>query len=64
MLRGDPADGSFTAFYLLGSRLLAVDAINSPKEFMLGKRLIMQRAEPSPEQLANPAADLAELVKR
>ena len=64
VLRGDPADGSFAAFYLLGSRLLAVDAINSPKEFMLGKRLIMQHAEPSPEQLADPAADLAELVKR
>ena len=64
VVRGDAASRSFVAFYLLGSRLLAVDAINSPKEFMLGKRLIMQHAEPSPDRLADPATDLAELLKR
>lgn len=63
ILRGDPSANSFAAFYLRDGNLQAVDAINSPKEFLLGKRLIMQRATPSPEQLADPAADLVELLR-
>ena len=64
VLRGDQSANSFAAFYLRDGNLLAVDAVNSPKEFMLGKRLIMRRAAPSPEQLADPETDLAELLKR
>ena len=63
ILRGDPLANSFAAFYLRDGNLQAVDAVNSPKEFMLGKRLVMQRAVPSPEQLADPAVDLAELLR-
>ena len=63
ILRGDPSANSFAAFYLRDGNLQAVDAINSPKEFMLGKRLIMQRATPSPELLADPAADPVELLR-
>ncbi|WP_306250528.1 NAD(P)/FAD-dependent oxidoreductase [Parvularcula sp. IMCC14364] len=41
VLRGDPKAGrSFAAFYFAGERLLAVDAVNRPQEFMLAKRLI------------------------
>lgn len=41
VVRGDPDSGrSFAVFYFLGSRLLAVDAINRPGEFMLGKKLL------------------------
>ena len=40
VMRGDPASRSFAAFYLHDGRLLAVDAINSPREFMLAKKLI------------------------
>ena len=64
VLRGDPSAHSFAAFYLRDGQLLAVDAVNSPKEFMLGKRLIMQRAAPSPEQLAETETELTELLKR
>ena len=64
VLRGEPSTRSFAAFYLRDGNLLAVDAVNSPKEFMLGKRLIMQRAAPSPEQLADTQTDLTNLLKR
>lgn len=63
VLRGDPSTSSFAAFYLRDRILLAVDAVNSPKEFMLGKRLILQRAAPAPELLADPATDLVELLR-
>ena len=64
VLRGDPSAHSFAAFYLRDGHLLAVDAVNSPKEFMLGKRLIMQRAAAPPEQLADTETELTELLKR
>ena len=64
VIRGEPDSSGFAAFYLRDGKLQAVDAVNSPKDFMLGKRLIMQRAAPSLELLADPATDLAELLKR
>jgi len=43
VLRGNPDEGrSFAAFYFKGDKLLAVDAVNRPQEYMLGKRLIPQ----------------------
>ena len=41
VLRGNPDEGcSFAAFYFKGDKLLAVDAVNRPQEYMVGKRLI------------------------
>ena len=34
VLRGDPAQQSFAAYYLASRRLIAVDAVNSPREFI------------------------------
>lgn len=61
VLRGDPATRSFAAFYLEGGRLLAVDAVNSPREFAAGKKLVASRARIAREVLRDPAADLATL---
>lgn len=61
ILRGDPAGGSFACFYLLDRRLIAVDAINSPHEFMQAKNLISERARPDPGQLADPDIQLRDL---
>ena len=62
VVRGDPSANSFAAFYLRDGILLAVDAVNSPRDFMLGKRLIMQHAAPTPELLADSETDLMELL--
>ncbi len=59
--RGDPADRSFACFYLAQDRLLAVDAVNSPREFMLSKPLIAAHAAPPAEALADPRVSLKEL---
>ena len=61
VLRGDPASGSFALYYLAEGELLAVDAVNSPRDFMTGKRWIGERKHPDPERLADPAADLKSL---
>ena len=41
--------------------LLAVDAINSPKDFMQGKKWIAERKHPDPVQLADLSVDLKTL---
>lgn len=54
VLRGDPETGrSFAVFYFEGERLLAVDAINRPGEFMMGKKLLMAGARVDKEKLAD-----------
>jgi len=59
VLRGDPAARSFAAFYLRAGQLLAVDAINSPREFIAGKKLVASRARISPDVLRDPKIDLS-----
>jgi len=45
VLRGDPKTGrSFAVFYFRGEQLLAVDAVNRPGEFMVGKKLLLAGA--------------------
>jgi 3-phenylpropionate/trans-cinnamate dioxygenase ferredoxin reductase subunit len=62
VLRGDPATRSFAAFYLGGGQLLAVDAINSPREFVAGKKLVAARAKVPAAQLGDPSTDLGALA--
>ena len=44
VVRGNPSDNKFSVFYLKAGRVLAVDAINSPMEFMIAKKLILAKA--------------------
>jgi len=59
--RGDKAAHQFAMFYLKENRLVAVEAINSAKAFMAGKRLYGHELDP--DQLADPATDLRSLIK-
>jgi 3-phenylpropionate/trans-cinnamate dioxygenase ferredoxin reductase subunit len=62
VLRGDPATRSFAAFYLRAGKLLAVDAVNSPREFLAGKKLVASGARIAPDVLRDPLADLNALA--
>jgi 3-phenylpropionate/trans-cinnamate dioxygenase ferredoxin reductase subunit len=64
VLRGDPALKSFAAFYLLDGRLLAVDAINRPREFMLAKKLVARGARFDRDELADEGTDFKTLAQR
>jgi 3-phenylpropionate/trans-cinnamate dioxygenase ferredoxin reductase subunit len=44
LLRGDPDKRSFSCLYLHEDRLIAVDAINNPRDFMQSKSLIADHA--------------------
>lgn len=62
IIRGDTTTASFAAFYLQSGRLLAVDAINRPREFMAAKALIAERAVIEPARLADEGLPIKSLV--
>jgi len=67
VLRGDPEARSFALFYLDGGRLTAAYAVNSPREFMLSKKLIALEARPDPALLKDTSVsfkDIAEALER
>lgn len=50
-------------WYYAGGTLLAVDAMNDPRAYMIGKRLIEAQKSPAPDLIANPKTDLKSLLK-
>jgi len=56
--RGDPAANQFATFYLKDGVLVAVDAVNSPKEFMACRQLVAKQAKIDPARLADPAVSM------
>lgn len=45
VLRGDISSRSFCVYYLLSGVVIAADAINRPKDFMLAKKLILEKSK-------------------
>jgi len=64
VIRGNPAGRSFSCLYLGNGRLIAVDAVNSPRDFLQSKALIGSRAIVPIEKLADPDTALKDLVPR
>ncbi|MCB1341641.1 MAG: pyridine nucleotide-disulfide oxidoreductase, partial [Pseudooceanicola sp.] len=58
--QGEGATASF--WYYRGDTLLAVDAMNDPRGYMIGKRLIEAGRSPDPAAVADPATDLKSLM--
>lgn len=50
-------------WYYKGDTLLAVDAMNDPRNYMIGKRLIEAGHSPTPDQITNPDTDMKALLK-
>ncbi len=63
VLRGDPAARSFCVVYLRGGRVIALDCVNSTKEFIQGKALVTGRVAVDPMRLANPTIPLRDLAR-
>jgi len=57
---GDPAANRFAAFYLREGRIVAVNSVNSAKDFMVGKKLIAEGRVPDVAKLADPEVPLVE----
>ncbi|MGJ8626236.1 MAG: NAD(P)/FAD-dependent oxidoreductase [Sulfitobacter sp.] len=54
---------SVAFWYYRGAELLAVDAMNDPRGFMVGKRLIEAGKSPDPALIEDPETDMKALLK-
>lgn len=61
VVRGDPATAKFAIFHLHGDRVQAVEAINAPAEFMVGKQLILNRNPIDQMKLADRNVSMKEV---
>lgn len=62
VLRGDPQAGKFAVWHLAGERVMAVEAVNSPLDFMAAKQLIATGVPVCATRLADPACKAKEAV--
>jgi 3-phenylpropionate/trans-cinnamate dioxygenase ferredoxin reductase subunit len=61
VMRGEPAEHSFACLYLRDGQLIAVDAVNRPKDFVQSKPMIARHARVSPELLADGTLPLKDM---
>lgn len=62
VVRGDPEANAFARFYLRDGVVIAVDAVNSPREFMAAKQLVADKARVNPTQLADESVAIKDLL--
>ncbi|PWN55290.1 NAD(P)/FAD-dependent oxidoreductase [Abyssibacter profundi] len=62
VVRGKPGDETFAVFYLREGHLIAVDAVNLPVAFMVGKKLVYQRRKVDAHALRDPEIELKSLI--
>jgi 3-phenylpropionate/trans-cinnamate dioxygenase ferredoxin reductase subunit len=62
ILRGAPATRSFSACYLRGGELIAIDTVNAPRDQMAARKLIAVHARPQLHKLADAAIPLKDTV--
>ena len=62
--RRDADSDARSFWYYQGDTLLAVDAINDSRAYMVGKRLIEMGKSPTPEEAINPETSLKALLKK
>jgi len=60
VVRGCPANRSFSVVYLKGGKVVALDCVNATKDYVQGRKLVEAGATPSLEQLADVEVPLKE----
>ena len=63
-IRHGQTDAALSHWYYAGDTLLAVDAMNDPRAYMVGKRLLEAGKSPRAGQIVNPDTDLKELLRQ
>ena len=62
VLRGDPANRSFSVVYLKGGRVIALDCVNATKDYVQARKLVADRLPLDPAQLADGRIPLKEIA--
>lgn len=64
ILRGEPASGSFSVIYLREGKIIAIDCVNRPADFIQGKAIIEQSIYIPIEQLSDHSHALKDMILR
>jgi len=62
LVRGDVGSGAFAVFHLAGERIVCVEAVNAPAEFMAGRQLISRGQAIDPVKLADRSVSMKEVA--
>jgi 3-phenylpropionate/trans-cinnamate dioxygenase ferredoxin reductase subunit len=62
LVRGDVKGAKFAVFHLQQGVVRAVEAVNAPPEFMMGKQLIASRRPVARDRLADPTISMKEVA--
>ncbi len=62
VLRGDPATRSFSVVYLRGGKVIALDCVNATKDYVQGRKLVIDGLSPDKALLADATVLLKSLV--
>lgn len=62
ILRGEPANRSFSVIYLKEGRVIALDCVNATKDYVQGRKLVVERLSQNPAALADASVSLKELA--
>lgn len=62
VIRGSMETDNFSAFYLKDGVVIAVDTVNRPQDFMIGKKIVAARLKVDPAVLADESVVLKTLV--
>lgn len=62
VLRGDPANRSFSVIYLKDGKVIALDCVNAVKDYVQGRKLVEARFAADPAQLADTETPLKSLL--
>ncbi len=63
-MRGDPEQRQFMVCYLQNGELLAVESVNSMRDFMHCRQMVGKRAKPDVRALADAGVGLKEISAR
>ncbi len=61
LVRGDPASRGFSILYLKQNRVIALDCVNATRDYVQGRRLVLEGATPDPVRATDAAVALKEL---
>ena len=62
ILRGDPAERKFSVVYLRSGKVIAIDCVNSAKDYVQGRKLVEAGSSPSLSALADAEVPLKNLI--
>jgi len=61
IVRGNPEDRSFSVIYLRGGKVIALDCVNAVKDYVQGRKAVVEGLSLDKEELADPEIPIKEI---